>query len=75
MIRLAACALLLALTGCGSSDPGPGGVTANEAAALDDAAEMVDGKRLDDSALRPPAASPAPRAPAEAASKAAPAAK
>ena len=59
MIRLAACAMLFALTGCGSNDPGPGGVTANEAKALDDAAEMVEAKRLDDSVLRPPPAQPA----------------
>ena len=70
MIRLAACALLLALTGCGSSDPGPGGVTANEAKALDDAAEMVEGKRLDDSALRPPPAPPATTVASESASPA-----
>ena len=56
MVRLAACALLFGLAGCGSSEPGPGGVTANEAAALDDAAEMVEGQRLADDALKPQSA-------------------
>lgn len=53
MVRPAALALLLALTGCGSSEPGPGGVTANEAAALNDAAEMVESQRLGDAAMNP----------------------
>ena len=73
MIRTAACTLLLALTACGSSDPGPGGVTANEAAALDDAAEMVEAKRLDETALRAPPASAAAKG--EAAREAIPAVK
>lgn len=36
------------LAGCGSSDSqaGPGGVTANEAQALDEAAEMIEERRL-----------------------------
>jgi hypothetical protein len=59
MLRPAALAVLIALTGCGSSEPGPGGVTANEAAALDDAAEMVEGQRLADDALKPQAATAA----------------
>jgi len=54
MRHFAACALLIALTACGSSEPGPGGVTANEAKALDEAAEMVESKRPDDSLLALP---------------------
>ena len=62
---------LCALTACGS-EPGPGGVTAGEAKALDDAAEMLEAQRLPENALRPPAAqSPA----AQPASPASPAAK
>jgi hypothetical protein len=36
--------LLLALTGCGAgeSEPGPGGVSADDANALDEAAEKLD---------------------------------
>jgi len=39
-------ACLLALPSCGSNDndPGPGGVTAGEAEALNQAAEMLDGR-------------------------------
>ncbi len=56
--------ILLALSGLAacSSESGPGGVTAGEAQALDDAAEMLEAQRLPDSALRPPAAQPAPTA-------------
>jgi len=38
----------LALAGCGKSaeDPGKGGLTASEAKALDEAAEMLDAQRL-----------------------------
>ncbi len=50
---------LCALAAC-NSEPGPGGVTAGEAKALDDAAEMLEEQRLPDSAIPPPApASPA----------------
>lgn len=40
--------MLLALPACGSSDsdPGPGGVTVGEARALDEAAEMLEQRRL-----------------------------
>lgn len=58
MHRAVACVLFVVLASCGSSEPGPGGVTANEAAALDDAAEMVEGQRLGEDALQrqaPPA--------------------
>jgi hypothetical protein len=43
----------LALAGCdvGDSDPGPGGATAGEARALDEAAEMLDERRFPDEAL------------------------
>lgn len=55
MHRAAALVLFALLAGCGSSEPGPGGVTANEAAALDDAAEMIEGQRLGEDALQPQA--------------------
>jgi len=46
----------LALAGCGSSDQsGPGGVTAAESKALDDAAEMIEKQRLPQEAVRAPA--------------------
>jgi hypothetical protein len=52
----------LALAGCGKSaeDPGKGGLTASEAKALDEAAEMLDAQRLPPAA----AASASPTAPA-----------
>lgn len=48
----------LALAGCGKADtaPGPGGVTVGEARALDDAAQMIEDRRLDPAALPTPAA-------------------
>ncbi len=44
---------LAALTACGPSDadPGPGGVTVGEAKALDEAAEMLEKRRLPPEAL------------------------
>lgn len=54
-------ALLLAvlpwLAACSESgsDPGPGGVTVDEARALDQAAEMLDQQRLPEDALDDPA--------------------
>ena len=44
---------LLALAACGPSDtdPGPGGVTVGEARALDEAAEMLEQRRLPPEAL------------------------
>lgn len=54
MKRIAASALALLLAACGSNEPGPGGVTDNEARALDDAAEMVESQRLDDRAVPAP---------------------
>lgn len=57
--------VLLGLAACGDSGPsGADGATAGEAQALDDAAEMVEQKRLPDEALRPPAP-PEQRAPAK----------
>lgn len=43
-----ASALLLVLAACGKSenDPGPGGVSVGEARALDEAAEMIEQRRL-----------------------------
>ncbi|GAA0267186.1 hypothetical protein GCM10009127_03540 [Alteraurantiacibacter aestuarii] len=62
---LAACAMLCGC-GAGDNDPGPGGVSVGEAAALDQAAEMLDQQRLPAEALSepgdeaPPAAEQAP---------------
>jgi len=64
---------LLLLTGCGSSDETrtAGGVTAVEARALDDAAAMVEAKRVPPEAIPsvapvvPAPAAPAPVAPAK----------
>jgi hypothetical protein len=46
---------VLLLAGCGpnDTDPGPGGVTAGEARALDEAAEMLDEQQLPKDALPP----------------------
>ena len=69
MRKLVPLALLAALGACGGSDSGPGGVTANEARALDEAAEMLEQRRLPEETLRvptpsdsgaPPTASAAP---------------
>jgi hypothetical protein len=48
---------LAALAAC-SRDPAPGAVTTSEAKALDDAAAMIDARRLPDDALRPTAVQP-----------------
>lgn len=53
-------AALLAACGPNDTDPGPGGVTVAEAKALDEAAEMIDSRRLPTEALEE--ASPAPGA-------------
>lgn len=45
-----------ALAGCGGDDRTAGGVTANEARALDDAAEMLEQGRLPDGLATAPAA-------------------
>jgi hypothetical protein len=51
---------LVALAGCGKADndPGPGGVTVGEARALDEAAAMLEAKRLPPEALAAPTAAP-----------------
>jgi hypothetical protein len=63
MTRLAP-ALLLLLAACepGGTDRGPGGVTADEARALDEAAEMLEQQRLEpeDVAVPQGTASPEP---------------
>ena len=48
------------LGGCGPSDtdPGPGGVTVGEARALDEAAEMIEQRRLPPEALETPTEQP-----------------
>ena len=54
---------LLAACGPSDSDPGPGGVTVGEAKALDEAAEMLEQRRLPPDALpsqAQPGASPSP---------------
>lgn len=43
--------LLLAACGPADNDPGPGGVTVGEARALDEAAEMLDARRLPPEAI------------------------
>jgi hypothetical protein len=55
-------ALILLVAACGreSSASGAAGVSAGEAKALDEAAEMIEAKRLPDSALRPPSAQQTP---------------
>ena len=57
---------LLLLAGCGpaETDPGPGGVTVGEAKALDEAAEMLEQRRLPPEAL--PQSSPSATATAAA---------
>lgn len=53
MKRIAAFTLVLLLAACGASDndPGPGGVTVGEARALDEAAEMLEARRLPPEAI------------------------
>ena len=58
---------LVTACGSGAGESGPGGVTAGEARALDDAAEMVEKKRLPADVPRPPSGqAAAPVAPAAA---------
>lgn len=54
VIRLALlpCMALLAACGQGENDPGPGAVTMGEARALDEAAEMLEERRLSPEELR-----------------------
>lgn len=59
---LSAC-LLLPACGQGQNDPGPGGVTVGEAEALDEAAQMLEERRLSPDDLRNvPAVDTAPAA-------------
>lgn len=50
-----ALAVVLMLAGCGSGEnaPGPGGVTVGEARALDEAAEMLEQRRLPPEVFQP----------------------
>ncbi len=51
-VRLVAPAVLIALTACNETGgSGPGGVSEGEARALEEAAEMLDARRLPDEAL------------------------
>lgn len=52
--RVLALCTLAALAACGKGDhdPGPGGVTVGEARALDEAAEMLEQRRLPTETLR-----------------------
>jgi hypothetical protein len=63
-IVLAGALLLLSACGQHDTDPGPGGVTVGEARALDEAAEMIEARRLPEEALATgtPAPSPSPSA-------------
>jgi hypothetical protein len=62
MCRLLPLLALTFLFACEKADnePGPGGVSMGEARALDEAAEMIEARRLPEDALRPPVAPPAP---------------
>jgi len=69
-MRRTALAALLLTTACGpaETDPGPGGVTVGEAKALDEAAEMLEQRRLPSEALpsqTPPRESPSATASTE----------
>ena len=65
----AALACCLALAACEPADnePGPGGVTVGEARALDEAAEMIEQRRLPDGALENPDPEPVELPPSQAA--------
>lgn len=58
-----AATLLLAACGDGGAAPGPGGVSVDEAEALDQAAEMLDSQRLPPAAPEEGADGPARPAP------------
>lgn len=57
MLRTVPLLLIVGLAACGpaGNDPGPGGVTVDEAKALDRAAEMLEERRLPEEALSNPA--------------------
>jgi hypothetical protein len=56
MKMVVALTLLTVLAACSpaDNDPGPGGVTVGEARALDEAAEMIEQRRLPPDALKTP---------------------
>jgi predicted small secreted protein len=59
MRQLILLALPFVLAACSNDTAtGAGSVSAGEAKALDDAAEMIEARRLPEEALRPPAAQP-----------------
>jgi len=58
-MRAFALALPLMLAACGQGSDAPGGVTANERKALDDAAEMLEKQRISPSAIPSVPAAPA----------------
>ena len=64
--------LILAACGKADNDAGPGGVSVGEARALDEAAEMVESRRLPDDMLRPPMVPATPASAPKAARAAAP---
>ena len=67
---LAVVLLTASLSACGSSEDAPGAVTAGEQKALDDAAEMVEGQKLDPASLpSAPAITTPPHGPATAPAK------
>lgn len=65
MKTAALCIALLALAACGKSDddPGPGGLTVGEARALDEAAEMIEARRMPQGAIPEAVTTPAPNEP------------
>lgn len=67
-MKYLALAPLFLLAACGSGSNAPGGVTAGEAKALDEAAEMLEAKQISPSAIPP-----APRGEPPPAAKSAPA--
>ena len=56
-LKLPVLSLVMLLSACGAADndPGPGGVTVGEARALDEAAEMLDSRSIENpEVLEPP---------------------
>lgn len=63
-LLLAAAVPVLSACGPADNDPGPGGVTVGEARALDEAAEMLEERRIPDEALPEADGEAAPQPPA-----------